>query len=102
MSDRAKTLLNAIIAAMAVHGGSRTVDKAVARAICEHLGVTWEDVTRHKSSGEMPGSSLTRQGSCGTWDFPQEEINSKRDHMVWHYLMADRIATLLEAAGIER
>lgn len=89
MSERAKQLRTRIIGAIAVHGGSRTLDVGVARAICEHLGIDWEEVDQiaYAASGYLSGDFLGKSGHA-------PGMRLKRT--------SDALATLLEAAGIER
>ena len=83
-TERGDALRDAIIGAIAIHGGSKTLDAGVARAICEHLGV---EVLR-ETVGAL---NWTASGfNPGTVRYDQ-----------WR-ARADAIATLLEAADIDK
>lgn len=71
-------------------------------ALClvgQPFGFTRADVVRLRSSARMLRESLALQGSVGTWDFPQDEIASKRRHVEWYESLADRIEALLPPEG---
>lgn len=86
MSERAKALREVIGESCGrwyQDGGHRS---DVAHAICEHLGLSWEDVERLDDAAlDLSGKGLGGIRRAG-------HIDSVRD----------AIATLLEAAGIER
>ena len=94
MSERGSALLDAMDEGedayfMAVRNGERQPGcayEAIARAICEHLGLTWEDVNTLEDAADR---------AAGEWGLPEKEGVDLMS-------LAARISVLLEAAGVER
>ena len=53
--------------------------------------MTPEDVVRLRHEAHVHRASLERQGEVPTWDFPREEMESRREHAAWLDSLADRI-----------
>ena len=75
MTDRGDALISAITQTFHTIKHMERIEPAVAHAICEHLGITWEDV---KAVREW------------TDEYPTMAPD-----------LSDALATLLEAAGID-
>jgi hypothetical protein len=65
---------------------------AIARAICEHLGITWDDVDSGNMAAAILGSDYSGRYSLEGGVTSPSKLRET----------ADALATLLEAAGIER
>lgn len=95
MSERGEVLLSEIGDALIAPGWGAPEDATeretarIARAICEHLGIDWEDVrTLHE---------MARYFDTGADNY---EITGQV--ALWAQAKSEALATLLEAAGIPR